>query len=62
MLECSEPARLLGRDPLLFPSRLCPYQKYSFDSITGCRSILIYAFKFEFVLESKWFVDRRQLL
>ena len=39
------------------PSVSCmPFdQKYSFDSIiTGCR--------FLFVLESKWFVDRRKLL
>ena len=62
MLECSEPVCLLVRNPLLFPSRLCPYQKYSFDSITGCRSILSYVFEFESVLESKWLVDRRQLL
>ena len=62
MLVCSEPVCLLVRDPLLFPSRLCPYQKYSFDSVIGCRPILSHAFEFEFVLESKWFVDRRQLL
>ena len=64
MLECSEPVCLLVRDPLLFPSPsvFLSEIKYSSDSTTGCRSISSCAFEFEFVLESKWFVDRKQLL
>ena len=44
------------------PSAFLSEIKYSSDSTTGCRSISSCAFEFEFVLESKWFVGRRQLL
>ena len=62
MIARSRPVCLLVMDPLLFPSRPCPYREYWLDStfnrvilslLVVCSLILGYTFEFEFGFESK---------